>query len=192
MLDNLTKRLVKENIDESNKDLFIKGIIIPTKMSKIERYSLIDKNCDANCDDIKNILSGVTFNDTETLEDRKLKLYNACNSTLNENVSFDKETKMLSMKKEDYEIIKEAIMTYKKAKTENDKKEPAKKIKIFLSTVKSNIKSKKVDDEVPVDSFITASINALCKIFFKDMPVKKDGNTKDLIIAKIYMIDKKI
>ena len=117
MLTNLTNRLIQDDVNRFNEEVFVEAVVNPTKISKIERYSLINESVD--CSDIEPILESVSFSDNDSPEDRLDKLYDACSvHAINETVEFNQKTKRLTMSQEDYETVKSAIVNYKKAKTD--------------------------------------------------------------------------
>lgn len=190
MLSKLTQRLIKDDIKKSEKELFIEAITTPTKMSTVDRYSLTQGNECGDIESLKNALLGVEFLDNETFDDRKKKLHDVGMTTLTESVDLDKSAKRLTMKKEDYKILSDEIRTLKKSKDGDDVSSSVRKIKVFLNTVKNNLS--KVSEDEPVDAFVNSIINSLCSIYCPDCKTGKDVSTKDIVTAKIYMINKSI
>lgn len=190
MLSKLTQRLIKDDIKKSEKELFIEAITTPTKMSTVDRYSLTQGNECGNIESLKNALLGVEFLDNETFDDRKKKLHDVGMATLTESVDLDKSAKRLTMKKEDYKILSDEIRTLKKSKDGDDVSSSVRKVKVFLNTVKNNLS--KVSEDEPVDAFVNSIINSLCSIYCPDCKTGKDVSTKDIVTAKIYMINKSI
>lgn len=190
MLSKLTQRLIKDDIKKSEKELFIEAITTPTKMSTVDRYSLTQGNECGDIESLKNALLGVEFLDNETFDDRKKKLHDVGMATLTESVDLDKSAKRLTMKKEDYKILGDEIRTLKKSKDGDDVSSSVRKIKVFLNTVKNNLS--KVSEDEPVDAFVNSIINSLCSIYCPDCKTGKDVSTKDIVTAKIYMINKSI
>ena len=190
MLSKLTQRLIKDDIKKSEKELFIEAITTPTKMSTVDRYSLTQGNECGDIESLKNALLGVEFLDNETFDDRKKKLHDVGMATLTESVDLDKSAKRLTMKKEDYKILSDEIRTLKKSKDGDDVSSSVRKIKVFLNTVKNNLS--KVSEDEPVDAFVNSIINSLCSIYCPDCKTGKDVSTKDIVTAKIYMINKSI
>ena len=190
MLTNLTNRLIQDDVNRFNEEVFVEAVVNPAKISKIERYSLINESVD--CSDIEPILESVSFSDNDTPEDRLDKLYDACSvHAINETVEFNQKTKRLTMSKEDYETVKSAIANYKKAKTDEEKTAAKKIIKTFINTVKPKLKG--ANEQTPTDAFMSALINNICKIVC-DVPYKKnkDDSNKEVLLAKIYLINKNI
>ena len=197
MLDRLTRRLVEDDVRNCNKKLFIKGFILPSRFSRLERYShagTFEKPCD-DCNDLAATLCKVRFLPDEDFETRMQKVYNACTKgVLSEGVELNNKTKRLIMTKDDYKTVKAAIKTYKTLKGKNEVEEFFKAVSVirsFVKTIKSNIVS--ADDNRPVDSFINSLINDILKVVCDEKYIKKnESNTKDIILAKIYMINKEL
>lgn len=192
MLNNLTNRLIKEDIEDYSKKINIDAIVIPANMSELKRYSFIG-NDKVDTTDIAKKISRVEFNEDETPEERKVKLYNAClePESLQESISEEKPNKQrLSMSKDDYEKMKEAIIAYKKSKDEKVKNECKIKFRKFISTVKSNLKN--ADEEVPVDAFINTILNMLFKLLCNGNIKAKNLAGKAVIEAKIMLINKQL
>lgn len=193
MLTKLTNRLIQDDNNKFDTEVFVEAVVNPTRISKIERYSLMNEDaCKCECGGIEDALESVTFTDTETPEDKLNKIYNACaNSVMSETVEFNQKAKRLTMTKEDYAIVKNALASYKKAKTDEDKAEAKKIIKTFIGTVKPKLKD--ACDDNPTDAFMSSLINNICKIVC-DVPYKKakDDSNKEVLLAKIYLINKNI
>ena len=170
MLSNLTKKLVESNIKNNEAKLFIEAVVIPSQMSKIERYSMISEPKD--CTDIIKILGGVEFKDTDTFEDRKEVLYSSCMNynPLQENVGIDKTNKTLTMTKEDFAEISSLISSYKKSSSASEKNGFLNKIKRFVREIDRQLS--RVDS---VDAFIYATCEKLFKTF---CPNKNDKYIK--------------
>jgi hypothetical protein len=83
MLNNLTHKLLQDDASKLDRELLIEGVMLPTKISTISRYSLLegsDECCDADevqilADKLKN----VAFPELSDLEERKKLVYAAAN-----------------------------------------------------------------------------------------------------------------
>jgi hypothetical protein len=78
MLENLTKRLMQDELNEWTNDVFIEAVSVPSMAATIDRYSLIndsDKNIDIS--DFKEKVESVQFQETASLDERKEFIYNA-------------------------------------------------------------------------------------------------------------------
>lgn len=191
MLTNLTNRLIEDDVKRCEERLLLEGIVLPTQMSKIERYSLMAECSDINFDNVKVALCGVTFEPNETFEDRKRKLYNACikSDVLTEGAT--ETVKKLTMTKEDYKKLTDVIATYKKTKDEDEKKQCATKMKKFVAVIKASIDQ--ADEKSPADAFVNSSISNIFKVVCGGKEIKAEkSSSKDILIAKITLINKSL
>ena len=184
MLENLTKKLVADDVARGKRDIMIEGTIIPSKMSQIERYSLINEAVD--CDDVKAVLNNITFDDTDTFSGRMEKLYEACMNpeVVSESIEIEKadKVKRLSMTKDDYDKIMNVIKDYVKTKDKVEKKRYRSKIESFVSTINSNIT--KADE---VDAFIASALRKIYNVLCDDRPMP--GTDKASAIVNIKRIN---
>lgn len=179
MLENLTKKLIEDDIDKNDKSLLFEGAVVSSNLSNIERYSLINESVD--CSDIEAVLDEVNFTDTEDYDARSEKLFEACMNPkiLNENVGVVEENKVkrLSMTKEDYDKIVNYVKEYVAAK-DDVKLIPKRKMKSFVGTINNNIA--KADE---VDVFIASAIRKIYNALREDRP--KGGADKASVMVNI-------
>lgn len=158
MLENLTKKLVADDVARGEKEIMIEGSMIPSKMSQIERYSLITESVD--CEDVKAVLNNIRFDEMDTFEGRAERLYEACMNpqVVSESIQLEKADKIkrLTMKKEDYDKIVGFIKSYNTGSDDTLRKASLSKIKSFIGTINSNIT--KADE---VDTFISSAIRQI-------------------------------
>ncbi len=194
MLENLTKKLIKDDIIKHNKELLIEGILLPTKMSVVERYSLASDCGNKDTNDIKAVLSNIKFDDMDTYEDRLNKIYTACSSpkVISEAIQIernkDDKIKKLTMSQKDYDDMLLIVSDFSRLiKTDDAAKivESKKKIKKFLATVNNSMTQADV-----ADAFITTLIGKIFKIFCKKNEAYMKDNNKASVIANIRAISK--
>lgn len=183
MLDNLTKKLVEADIAKNEKTIMIEGAIIPSKMSQIERYSMITESVEF--DDIAAVLNNIKFDEMDTFKGRMEHLYEACSNpdVISESIAIEKaeKVKRLSMTKEDYDKIVNIVKDYVTTKDDAVKSANLKKIKSFVSTINSNIAKADV-----VDTFIASAIRKIYNALCDDHP--KAGTDKAVIIVNLSAI----
>ena len=179
MLENLTKKLVEDDINKHEKDCIFEGAVVSSNLSQIERYSLINESVD--CSDVENILSHIKFGDSEDFATRSEKLFETCMNpeALLESISVEESNKVkrLSMTKEDYDKIINYVKDYVSANDDN-KITYKKKMKSFVGTINANIA--KADK---VDTFIASAIRKIYNALRQDRP--KAGTSKAAIMVNI-------
>lgn len=180
MLENLTKKLIEDDIYKNNKNIMFEGAVISSNMSQVERYSLINETTE--CESIKNILNRISFNDKDTFDVRSERLYEACSNPkiIAEAIELSEKNsvKILSMSKEDYDKIMIYIKEYIKTNDDDVKSQCKQKIKSFVTKINSNIT--RADE---VDAFIASAIRKIYNALRSDRPIT--GSSKVAVMVNI-------
>lgn len=181
MLENLTKKLIADDVEKHEKNVIMEGAVLAANMSQVERYSCINESVE--CDSIANMLDKVSFNDFQDSADRASALYEACMhpETLNETptVVNEKKVKRLIMSKDDYDKIIAIVKEYTSKNDDDSEKEKLKKkIKSFVGTINSGIT--KADE---VDTFVASVIRKIYNAFRSDRPMS--GSDKATVMVNI-------
>lgn len=191
MLKNLTKRINQDENALHEREIFVECSHGATLHSAIEKFSFITDD-NVNTDDLKAKLASVKLSDEITVEENIENILTAARSEGIITESVVSTSKSISMTKDDYNDLTEAIAIVKKStSSDEEKKEAKKKIKSFLLTCARELR--KCNDDRPADALVTAAINRLCSAYDckKDYDVDKLSK-KEILILKLNALAKVI
>ena len=201
MLTKLTSELIKLDNDKLNKELFIEGAILPSKMSVIKKFTLtedFDKVmhvdvCSIENNDLYSILASVKFDDDETEEDRKKKLYELCiePTTMTEYgskliIDKTKNIPIIDINEDDYNHLKECINNL----NNEDNKSAIKDIKQYLVKLadKMSTFTANFGENYTLSAYNLALVNTLFRMTKENSPNKEKFTDMMIIKLKIATI----
>ena len=189
MLSNLIKRINSDENTALEKEVFVECGYIGTMHSHIGKFAFINPNVEF--DDLKQKLSNVTLDKTDSVETNMDKLVAAArgNGVMTEAVVSTAKT--IAMTKEDFDTISELVKVLSKASSDKKERKDAKaKIKSFLKACTSELR--KCDDDRPADALVTAMVNKICKAFDCEVDNNKEITKKALLSLKLNALAKAI
>lgn len=182
MLTKLAERL---NMD-SNKEFEDK---ILTESINVNE-AIITEASDADVEKLKTALEYTDVDNTqppEMIAESIAKVAEDPTTAIHEAVVNTNST--LTVDKETYDKVIDAISIYKKESAEPaEKKAAIKTIKKFVSTVNSNMR--KVSDDKPADAMVTAAINKLVTATDANVDTTKDVTKKYQLALKVNAVAK--
>lgn len=201
MLTKLTSELIKLDNDKLNKELFIEGAILPSKMSVIKKFTLtedFDKVmhvdvCSIENNDLYSILASVKFDDDETEEDRKKKLYELCiePTTMTEYsskliIDKTKNIPIIDINEDDYNHLKECISNL----DNEDNKTAIKDIKQYLIKLANKMSTFTANfgENYTLSAYNLALVNTLFRMTKENSPNKEKFTDMMIIKLKIATI----